>query len=152
MLEKCNLYYYEGLYLNEEEIRKLNIRVVDGIQLTAMLSTCAHIYELRECQKNTLDKNAFISSILKESKPICFTIKGNSLVILPMIIHYGIKTDNQLLAFWNDEKVRDAKFIEAKRNGVLDLITDINNSGPIVDEFQKQASLRKVYSSIKFEN
>lgn len=152
MFEKCELYYYDGLYLDEEAMNKINIQITNGIRLVTALQECVNVYELDNYEKRILDRDKLILNVLSSDKRFCFTVCNNDLIILPITIYYGIKSNDQLLAFWDDEKIREAKLASVKAKGIMCLISDINHSVSIVDNYKKQLQLKKAYNSLVFNS
>lgn len=148
MFKKCELYYYDGLYLNEEEVKKLYIQKTDGIGLITALQKCISVYTLENGEKKHLDKKMLLNNAMKDNREFCYILKNNILVMLPIKVYYGIKNDYQVLAFWDDENIRDAMFDGVKRNGISILIADMAISSSMIDEYQKQLKLRKTYNSL----
>lgn len=146
MFNECELYYYEGLYFNEEEINKLNIQKTDCIGLITLLQNYINVCEMNNCEMKQLNKEMLQDSALKDKKEFYFIIRDNNLIILPMKVYYGIKGGHQVLAFWDDKKIRDAKLVDVKKNGIAHIISDMASSQSLIDSYQKQIKMKKVYT------
>lgn len=148
MYQKCELYAYEGLYLDEEEITKLNIQKTNSIGLVALLQNTNCVFEMNANGYFNANKEMLQVNAMKGNKEICYIMRNGILIVLPFKILYGVKNDKQIIAFWNNEKVRDAKFLDIKRNGVSSIIFEMSSSQPIVDQYEKQLKLRKIYNNL----
>lgn len=149
MFEKCELYYCDGLILTEEQVKDLNIEVTDNIGLIALIQKYNYIFEIKDENLKQADKRKILESVLNNGQKICCIKKENVLVLPPIKIYYGIKQGSQFLAFWDDEKIRDAKLSDIRINGIRSVIEDMTNSQELILEYKKQLKLRKVNDSLK---
>ena len=150
MFEKCELYYYEGLYLNEEEINKLGINKTNGIGLAALLQNTDKVLEMNVDGYYVADKETLQLSAIREDKEYCYIIKKNILIVLPFKILYGIKNSKQIIAVWYYQNVRDAKFLEINKTASVSSITfEISSSQPMVEQYQEQLKLRKIHNNLR---
>ena len=148
MFQKCELYYFEGLYLNEEEITKLGIHKTNGIGLIALLQNVDRVFEMSIDGYCNANKEELQINAMKKNKEYCYIIKNNSLVVLPFKIFYGVKNDKQIIAFWNYENVRDAKLLDIKSKGVGSIIFEMSSSQSMIGEYEGQLRLRKIYNNL----
>jgi len=147
MIEKCELYCYEGIYLDNMSLDKLNIKKINGIGMLSLLQQFSKIVGVSNGDLCELDKNDFQSSLLL-SNQYCYIIKKNTLIILPIVIYYGIKTDNEVSVVYKHENIRDAKFSEVLVKSILFMLDDMKDSEIIVNEINKQLRLKKSYDNL----
>lgn len=146
MISKCELYCYNGLFLDDETLEKLSVNKTDGIGILALLNSVNNVVEISNGKLNELSKEKFCS-IVSLNDEYCYMIKNKSLIMLPITIYYGIKADNQVVAIYNNKNVRDVKYDEVLVKRVYAIIDDMKNSEKIVNMYNKQLMLKKKYDT-----
>lgn len=151
MIEKCDLYYYDGLYLDDECLNKLNINKADGLKMITLLNSYNKVYILKNDKTIEIDNNLFRSCV-KLASNYYYRISNNSIIIFPLKTYYGISNDKKLSAVYEEFNIRNVKFNEILNNNVLAMIDDIKSSENIVSEYNKQMSLKKTYNILEKAN
>lgn len=150
MFSGCELYSYSGLLLNELELKKLQIYKTDSIGAVTLIQNYSNVSSM-ELNKTIddydyipLDKSVFLKQILSSSKEICYRIVKDSVIILPVQIHYGISDGERILALYDEKNIRDAKLSTVvKINKINSIIEDITNSNSLIQTYNKQKELRR---------
>lgn len=151
MFEACEIYYYNGLYLDDEEMNKLHICHATGIELISMLQKYSNVFGLDDGELVDVNKDMLLNNCLTNKEGFFYTDQKGSLVLIPIKFYYGIKQGRQLLALYDNRQIRDIKLSVVSQYDVRRITDDMANSTSRIDDYNKQMKLRKVYSSLTFE-
>lgn len=148
MFEGCEIYYYNGLFIDKEMFKNFCIQKKDAVGLYLILNNYQNIFMLKDTIPVPIDKNNLLESInLFEQidKDYFFIEKGKSLLIVPLQVYYGIKSNSGIITMYDNKSVRDAKLISVRKNGLPELFNDISNSSDLIIKYNEQDKLKKVY-------
>lgn len=147
MVEEYELYYYCGLYLNKEELEKLDINKATGIELLTLLHNHCNVVSLSDDGRfSSIDKNKFENSVVF-NKEYCYMIRKGILILLDITIYYSIKYENKIIVVYESKEVRDAKIRNVKLDDIF-IIQDMHESVSVINEFNKQMNLKKIYNRL----
>lgn len=150
MFEKCNIYNYKGLYLNEEELEELKIQCSNGIEIIGILKDYQDVYIFMDDEPKEIPiKNLYsiLSSSEGKYKDYCYRINNGCFILMPSIeVFYGILHEgNNLISCYKDKDQRDKVLFKIRQYGVDDsLIQDMNETRDIVNEFAHQQRLTRM--------
>lgn len=153
MFSEYELYCHDSLILDQEDIIKLNIRKTDTIGIIGLIQSCSNLLQIKNGEVVSVDKYNYLNKINNSKREICYINRGDSLILTPIVILYGIKDDDRILVLYNERNVRDAKLSSLKlENKINSIISDMGDSHSIVEEYNKQKKLRKIYDVLKSNN
>ena len=137
MISKCELYNYNGLFLDNETLEKLEIIKTTWITILTLLNNVKGAIEIIDGRIQDLNKDKFCSSI-SLNNDYFYMIKNNILIVLSIKVYYGIMADKQVVAIYDNQNVRDVKFNEVLIKKVYAIIDDIKNSEKVLNEFNNK--------------
>lgn len=147
MIEKYDIYYYNGFYLNSDSLNRINVNVIRGDGLISLLDCCDKVYIFKDLKLIDIDINMFKSVIMSSNK-YYYRLKNNILTIFPFKIYYGIMASNELCAVYDDEGIRNNKFDIALKDSLFPIIDDMNSCKTVINEYNKQMVLKKIYDGL----
>lgn len=156
MFKKCNVYCYSGLYLDEVMLQELEIKKASGLDITCMLSNYNSVYNFNDNQFQKINGNSLMTILLNDknkTKEFFYRVKNGSFILVPIQQCYGISgLNNNLIVYYDDKTIRDAKIAHANREGIQVLTEDIDRGRNQISEFNNQYQLRKIYSALTMED
>lgn len=150
MFKACEFYYYNELYLDDEVLSKLKIEKTNQVGLITLLSKYSKIMGINDNgEVFQYNKNVIQSKILNSEQEHFYSIRNNAVIIYPIKIYYGIKNNqDKVVAVYDSKRIRDIKLGEVKKNSIHVILVDIQESSVIVDKYQKQMQLKKLYNNL----
>lgn len=150
MFNECELYYYEGLILDDDDIKELNMEKTNGIGLITLIQNYTNVFGIENGEIIEIDKEKLLNNVIKTEEEFCYIIRNNSLLLPPIKIYYGIKED-RILAVWENKQIRDIKLHEIRVTNICTIIEEMSNTDSFIKDFNKQKKLRKKYNSLTFK-
>lgn len=144
MVSKCDLYCYNGLFMNKDDLSELGIIVSNGINVFSLFNDINSVIKLSNGKLNSIAKEKFYTNV-SLSDNYCYMLKNKSLIILPITIYYCIEADNKIVAIYNNENIRNIKYDQVMVDKIQTIIDDMKYSESFVDMYNKQLSLKKKY-------
>ena len=152
MFKACEFYYYEELYLDNEALNKLLIKKIDQVGLITLLGKYSKVMGIHDGEVFQYSKSTIQSKILDPEQEHFYRVKNNTLIIYPIKIYYGIQNNQgKIFAVYDNKRIRDIKLSEANKNSIHVILTDVQDSSLIVESYQKQMKLKKLYNSLEIK-
>jgi len=153
MISKSTFYYYDGLFLDENMIKKLRIQRNTGMELIFRINDFDHVYILNCDEVKEINKNDLIEILgNNKNKDLghFYRIVNNNFILLPIKKFYGINgTDGSLFVYYEDQMICEAKFSLVLKQGIQAIADDMVNVRNEISEFNHQNKLKKIYKSFK---
>lgn len=153
MFKACEFYYYNELYLDDEALNKLEIKKTNQVGLITLLGQYVKVVGINEeGQVFQYSKNTIQSKIMNSEQEHFYSIRNNTLIIYPIKIYYGIQNvQGKIFAVYDSKRIRDIKLSEANKNSIHVILTDVQDSLEVVENYQKQMRLKKLYNNLEIK-
>lgn len=153
MFKACEFYYYNELYLDDEVLNKLGIEKTNQVGLITLLSNYAKIMGINDNgDVFQYSKTTIQNKILNSEQEHFYCIRNNMVIIYPIKIYYGIKNNqDKVVAVYDSKRIRNIKLNEVLINSIHVILADIQDSSEIVENYQKQMKLKKLYNNLEIK-
>ena len=153
MFKACEFYYYNELYLDAEVLNKLGIEKTNQVGLITLLSNYAKIMGINDNgDVFQYSKTTIQNKILNSEQEHFYCIRNNMVIIYPIKIYYGIKNNqDKVVAVYDSKRIRNIKLNEVLINSIHVILADIQDSSEIVENYQKQMKLKKLYNNLEIK-
>lgn len=152
MITKSHIYYYEGLFLDEDMMKVLNIQRNTGFELIFKVMSFNSTYILNNGEVKNVDKSDLMQVLgkgkNKDSEHFYYVV-DNKFVLLPIKKYYGITCDDgKLFSYYDDETICNAKFSLVLKEGIQVIADDMIGIRDEIIEFNHQKELKRIYKSL----
>ena len=152
MFKSCELYYCDGLYIDQEMAKSLSLQKTNSIGFLSLLENYDIILSIKNGNVSKADKTMLIKKIQKQlmdDGEICYLVRENSLIVPDITVYYGISDDESILALYDKKRIRDAKLSVVKCYDARNIIDDMSRSNDVLNKYNEQKRLRKIYYGLK---
>lgn len=152
MFCSCELYYCDGLYIDQEMAQSLALQKTNNISFLSILGNYDTILSFKNGNIEKADKAKLIKKVqdqILDDKEICYLIRDKALIVPDVLIYYGISINNNIIALYDKKSIRDAKLTFVKRYDAGKLVDDMADSNVIINAYDAQKKLQKIYNGLK---
>jgi len=152
MLKQSNVYYYCGLFLDDKMLNEMEIKKGKGLDIIFILQNYDSVYTLDKNKTKVVNKQSLMEILGKENnkdKEYFYRVNDNNFILIPVQKYYGISSfDNNLIAYYDDQTIRDTKLTLVNNGDIQALTEDIDSGRKEIMEFNHQYELRKIYTNL----